>query len=214
MNEILKMMRDIWYVHVAGTTKERPIFHEQLFTLANEGIDEMNLDLFKNQVRFKIALELIDRDEGLSIMQLNKHLEDVPQATLYRHVNAMLQDSLLKVVGIQRAGKVEEKVYALNTSGYKIKEEDWASATYDEKVNFVSFYFMYILQNYKNYHDQLMTNDSPDKATFSLVKLNLADEMFHSFQSELSALLEKYYELSAQKEEDETKRTVSLVIIP
>lgn len=207
-------MRDIWYVHVAGTTKERPIFYEQLFTLANEGIDEMNLDLFKNQVRFKIALELIDRDEGLSIMQLNKHLEDVPQATLYRHVNAMLQDSLLKVVGIQRAGKVEEKVYALNTSGYKIKEEDWASATYDEKVNFVSFYFMYILQNYKNYHDQLMTNDSPDKATFSLVKLNLADEMFHSFQSELSALLEKYYELSAQKEEDETKRTVSLVIIP
>ncbi|WP_026831397.1 hypothetical protein [Exiguobacterium antarcticum] len=174
----------------------------------------MNLDLFKNQIRFKIALELIDRDKGLSIMQLNKLLSDVPQATLYRHVNAMLKDSLLKVVGIQRVGKVEEKIYALNTSGYKIKEEDWASATYDEKVNFVSFYFMYILQKYKNYHDKLTTTDSPDKATFSLVKLNLSDEIFHSFQSELGTLLEKYYELSTKKEEDETKRTVSLVIIP
>ena len=36
----------------------------------------MDFDLFKNQVRFKIALELIDRDEGLSkIMQLHKLLK-------------------------------------------------------------------------------------------------------------------------------------------
>ena len=174
----------------------------------------MNLDLFKNQVRFKIALELIDRDEGMSIMQLNKRLDDVPQATLYRHVNAMLQDSLLKVIGVQRAGKVEEKIYALNTSGYKIKEEDWTSATYDEKVNFVSLYFMYILQNYKNYQETLSLTDSPDQATFSLVKLNLPDETFRTFESELAALLEKYHGLSAHHEEEETKRTVSLVIIP
>lgn len=182
--------------------------------LFNERIDKMNLDLFKNQIRFKIALELIDRDNGLSIMQLNKLLSDVPQATLYRHVNAMLQDSLLKVVRLQRVGKVEEKIYALNTSGYKIKDEDWASATYEEKVNFVSFYFMYILQNYKNYHEKLITTDSADKATFSLVKLNLPDETFHSFQSELATLLEKYYALSMEKEDNENKRTVSLVIIP
>ena len=49
----------------------------------------MEFSLFKNQTRFKIALTLIDKPEGLSIMQLNELLEDVPQATLYRHVNAM-----------------------------------------------------------------------------------------------------------------------------
>ena len=59
----------------------------------------MEFDLFKNQVRFKIALELIDIDEGLSILQLNKLLKEVSQATLYRHVNSMVEDDLLKVVG-------------------------------------------------------------------------------------------------------------------
>ena len=31
-------------------------------------------------------------------MQLNELLEDVPQATLYRHVNAMFEEQLLKIV--------------------------------------------------------------------------------------------------------------------
>jgi len=172
----------------------------------------MDFDLFKNQVRFKIALELIDRDEGLSIMQLHKLLKEIPQATLYRHVNSMIEDSLLKVVGNQRVGKVEEKIYALNTTGYRIKEEDWASATYTEKANFISFYFVYILQNYKNYHDSRVEEGSQDKSTFSLVKLNLPDESFNEFQSELRSLLEKYHQLSRDNEDQE--RVVSLVIVP
>ncbi|MFX4306136.1 transcriptional regulator, partial [Exiguobacterium sp. A1_3_1] len=85
----------------------------------------MNFNLFKNHVRFKIALELIDLEDGLSIMQLNQRLTDVPQSTLYRQVNAMMDDQLLKVVAVQRVGKVEEKIYALNTSGYQISEADW-----------------------------------------------------------------------------------------
>ena len=172
----------------------------------------MEFDLFKNQVRFKIALELIDVDEGLSIMQLNKLLKEVSQATLYRHVNSMVDDDLLKVVGINRIGKVEEKLYALNTQAYKISEDDWLSATYSEKIKFVTYFFMYILQNYKNYHESSVENQSPDRSTFSLVKLNLTNDSFNDFQSELSTLMEKYYNM--KDTEEGTDRTVSLVIIP
>lgn len=172
----------------------------------------MEFDLFKNQVRFKIALELINIDKGLSIMQLNKLLKEVPQATLYRHMNSMVEDDLLKVVGNQRIGKVEEKLYALNTAGYKISEEDWYSATYNEKINFVSYYFMYVLQNYKNYYESSITEKFQDQSTFSLVKLNLPKASFDEFQSELSSLLEKYYN-SADAEEGK-ERTISVVIIP
>ncbi|MFD1862574.1 transcriptional regulator [Planococcus chinensis] len=172
----------------------------------------MEFDLFKNQVRFKIALELIDVDEGMSIMQLNKLLKDVSQATLYRHVNSMVGDDLLKIVGINRIGKVEEKLYALNTQAYKISEDDWLSATYSEKIKFVTYFFMYILQNYKNYHESSVENQSPDRSTFSLVKLNLTNDSFNDFQSELSTLMEKYYNM--KDTEEGTDRTVSLVIIP
>ncbi|MCJ1907534.1 transcriptional regulator [Planococcus ruber] len=172
----------------------------------------MEFDLFKNQVRFKIALELIAADEGLSIMQLNKLLEEVSQATLYRHVNSMVDDDLLKIVGINRIGKVEEKLYALNTQAYKISEEDWQSATYNEKIKFVTYYFMYILQNYKNYYESSAANQLPDRSTFSLVKLNLTNDSFNDFQSELSTLMEKYFNM--KETEEGTDRTISLVIIP
>ena len=172
----------------------------------------MEFDLFKNQVRFKIALELIDVDEGYSIMQLNKLLKEVSQATLYRHVNSMVDDDLLKVVGINRIGKVEEKLYALNTQAYKISEEDWQSATYSDKIKFVTYFFMYILQNYKDYHENRVGEGTQDQATFSLVKLNLTDDLFDDFQTELSTLMEKYYN---RKEDKEGKdRTISMVIIP
>ncbi|AUD15049.1 MULTISPECIES: helix-turn-helix domain-containing protein [Planococcus] len=172
----------------------------------------MEFDLFKNQVRFKIALELIDVDEGLSILQLNKLLKEVSQATLYRHVNSMVEDDLLKVVGINRSGKVEEKLYALNTQAYKVSQEDWQSATYSERIRFITYYFMYILQNYKNYHERSVEEQSQDQSTFSLVKLNLTDDRFNDFQSELGSLMEKYY--NAQEPEQGTERAVSLVIIP
>lgn len=172
----------------------------------------MEFDLFKNQVRFKIALELIDIDEGLSILQLNKLLKEVSQATLYRHVNSMVEDDLLKVVGINRSGKVEEKLYALNTQAYKVSQEDWQSATYSERIRFITYYFMYILQNYKNYHERSVEEQTQDQSTFSLVKLNLTEETFNDFQSELGSLMEKYY--NAQEPEQGTERAVSLVIIP
>lgn len=172
----------------------------------------MEFDLFKNQVRFKIALELIDVEEGLSILQLNKLLKEVSQATLYRHVNSMVEDDLLKVVGINRSGKVEEKLYALNTHAYKISQEDWQSATYSEKMRFITYYFMYIIQNYKNYHEHNIEEEAQDQSTFSFTKLNLTNDSFNDFQIELSNLMEKYYHLEGSEEGKD--RTISLVIIP
>lgn len=171
---------------------------------------KLEFKLFKNQIRFKIALELIDKEEGLSIMQLNKLLEDVPQATLYRHMNSMFEDGLVKVVSTKKTRSGEEKYYAINTDTYKIDEEEWNQASYDDKVNFVTFYFMYILQSYKSYHETI--EERKDQSTFSIAKLNLDESQFEDFQSELNSLFKKYYDES--QNDNSKERTVSLVIIP
>ncbi|WP_440896631.1 transcriptional regulator [Amphibacillus sp. Q70] len=170
----------------------------------------MEFRLFKNQTRFKIALELIDKEDGLSIMQLNQLLVDIPQATLYRHVNAMFEDGLLKIVKKKKTRSGEESFYAINAKGYKIDEDEWEQASYDEKVNFVTYYFMYILQAYQNYHQTL--GDKKDHSTFSISKLNLGESEFENFQSDLNDLIHKYYHESQNNHHRE--RTISLVIIP
>ncbi|GIN69992.1 transcriptional regulator [Bacillus sp. J14TS2] len=170
----------------------------------------MEFGLFKNQTRFKIALELIDKKEGLSIMQLNQLLEDISQATLYRQVNGMFEDGLLTIVRKKKTRSGEENFYALKTTGYKISEEEWNQATYDEKVNFITYYYMYVLNTYQNYHKTLENKN--DHSTFSISKLNLGEAEFENFQSDLNQLLTKYYNEGQHKNDRE--RTISLVIIP
>lgn len=173
-------------------------------------VNNLKFGLFKNQTRFKIALELIDKEEGLSVMQLKNILEDVPQATLYRHMNSMFEEGLVKIVSTKKTRSGEENFYAINTETYKIDEEEWNLASYDDKVNFITYYFMYILQSYQGYHKT--TDGKKDKSTFSLLKLNLDESKFEDFQLELKSLLEKYYDESQNNNNKE--RTVSLVIIP
>lgn len=169
----------------------------------------MEFSLFKNQTRFKIALTLIDKPEGLSIMQLNELLEDVPQATLYRHVNAMFEEQLLKIVKTKKLRSSEENYYAINSKGYKIDETEWTQANYSKKIDFVTYYFMYVLQSYQNYHK---TINKDDKATFSISKLNLEDSEFENFQSDLNCVINKYY--NEKQNTNNKERTISLVIIP
>lgn len=170
----------------------------------------MEFNLFKNQTRFKIALTLIDKPNGLSIMQMNKILEDVAQATLYRNVNAMFQDKLLKIVKTKKLRSGEENYYALNTNGSKIDEEEWSKASYDEKVNFITYYFMYILQAYQNYYKD--NQEEKDKTTFSISKLNLSETEFKNFQTEINDLISKYY--NKKQNSSKKEKVISLVIIP
>lgn len=170
----------------------------------------MEFKLFKNQTRFKIALTLIDKPGGLSIMEMNELLDDVAQATLYRHVNAMHKDKLLKIVKTKKQRSGVENFYAIDSKGYKIDDVEWAEASYDDKVEFVSYYFMFVLQSYQNYLKYNGTND--DRTTFSISKLKLDDDEFENFQSDLNELINKYYNVGQSKEKRE--RMISLVIVP
>jgi len=71
---------------------------------------------------------------------------------------------------------------------------------------------MYIIQNYKNYHERNIEEEAQDQSTFSFTKLNLTNDSFNDFQIELSNLMEKYYHL--EESEEAKDRTISLVIIP
>lgn len=165
-------------------------------------------------IRMKIALALMDKkDEGMTTLEIAKKLKDVSQATLYRHIQYMQDSNVIFVIRQEKVRSVMENYYALNENAIKIEEEDWENAKDEDKIDFISYYQLFILQQYQSYLDFLKSEKiNKDLSTFSIMELNLTDEEFINFQDDLSKLLYTYHQ--KEKNKDSISRTVALSIIP
>lgn len=165
-------------------------------------------------VRMKIALTLMQKqDDGMTTLELAEKLKDVSQATLYRHIQQMLKSNIIYILHKQKVRAVTENYYAINEDAININPEDWHEAKKQEKIDFISYYQLFVLHQYQSYLDYLDATDAKeDKSTFSIIDLNLTDEDFNDFLTEMSALIHKYH--GKQSDNQAANRTVALTIIP
>ena len=166
-------------------------------------------------VRMKILQALMhNTEEGLSTLEMISVIQDVPQATLYRHIQILVDENIIKIVKERKVRSVTEKFYALKEDAAKISEEDWSKLSKKQKLNYVSYYQLALLSQYQNYlslHEE--DECAVDSATFSLLDLSLTVEQFNDFQHDLNDLLTKYYNMSDLSNKTETK-TIAVNIIP
>ncbi|KTD86357.1 hypothetical protein [Paenibacillus etheri] len=64
-----------------------------------------------------------------------KELEDIPQATMYRHLNKLLKARILHVVEENKIRGTVEKVYYLANGGEDISPADVTEQSSDEHMN-------------------------------------------------------------------------------
>src|SRR5699024_11772868 len=174
------------------------------------------VDILMHPVRLKISQALIrNKENGLTPREMLNIIEDVPQATLYRHIQVLLDAGIIRVLKEKKVRSVSEKYYTLNEDEALLSSDEWNEASVDEKINYYSYYQLSLLNQYKSYLSNLEKSNSVDRSTFSLVELKLDDETFKDFQKDLNDLLMKYYkDKSKNIEEDATMRTIGLTIIP
>ncbi|WP_340373431.1 helix-turn-helix domain-containing protein [Peribacillus sp. FSL E2-0218] len=172
-------------------------------------------EVLMHPVRMKISQVLMrNKEHGMTPLEMVKIIEDVPQATLYRHIQAMLDAGIIRVINEKKVKSVSEKYYALNEMEATIKAEEWKKASAAKKLDYVSLYQLSILTQYQNYLKQVKEQKGEeDGATFSMVELKLAEDHFMQFQTELNELMTKYYHASG-KEKDAPVRTIAVTIIP
>lgn len=70
--------------------------------------------------------------DPMTPLQLRDRLGDVPQATLYRHINQLAGGGLLEVVGERRIRGGIERTYRVVTSAVVLGDDELESATPDE----------------------------------------------------------------------------------
>lgn len=174
------------------------------------------VDILMHPVRMKISQVLMrNRETGLTPLEMLKIIKDVPQATLYRHIQILLDAGIIRVSKERKVKSVIEKYYVLNESEARLSSDEWEKASVDEKINYYSYYQLLLYNQYQNYLMNLGKDHSEDSSTFSVLELKLDDETFDSFQTELNNLVMKYYNSSSKGSEKNVPiRTIAVTIIP
>lgn len=169
------------------------------------------MDCITNPVRCKLLLEIYSQGQATA-----KHLadacNDIPQATLYRHLKKMLGDGILKVVEETQIRGTLEKTYALafdiNDDFGKILEENSGTL-------YMQVFMQYILgfaKQFQQYCKAPDINIKEDMTGFSLSPLYLSDE-------ELTDLVKNISDIIKTAKDNEPKanrklRTIGVIISP
>jgi DNA-binding transcriptional ArsR family regulator len=173
------------------------------------------VEIIMHPVRMKICQALMrNKENGLTPREMVKIIKDVPQATLYRHIQVMVEAGIIHVINEKKVKSVSEKYFALNEEVARIDTEEWKKASYDEKLNYFASYQLLLMTQYQSFLKKLGEQDGQeDRSSFSVVELKLDEEHFIQFQHELNELMTKYYH-STSNEKDAQVRTIAVTIIP
>jgi len=170
-------------------------------------------DLMVHPIRLRIVTAI--SNDRVTAKELAEALPDIPQTTLYRHINILIEGGLLAVVEeIPQRGTVE-RVLALKAAP-SLSPEDLLGLS-KEQLKETFTLIMYNLLN-----DALNTlNQFPDGGPmdilgsgfqFSECQLNLSDEEYNQMNQEILALM---LEAGNNKPRSERKRKIfSYMFIP
>lgn len=110
---------------------------------------ESTADLILHPVRMRVLMALAGRE--MTAQALAAALADVPQATLYRHINRLAKAGLLMVVDERPVRGTTEKVYALNQAASILGADDFAAATTDDHMRYFTAFVASLLSDFERY---------------------------------------------------------------
>lgn len=167
-------------------------------------------DIILHPIRMRIIKALI-RGERMTAQQLQEVLQDVPQATLYRHLKKMTDAHVLTIVDeIPNRGTLE-KLYMLPSKAAEISQEEFMQASADEHFSYFMNYIATLIGGYERYLNQ----------DFDLVKDGVSYRQYDAYLSE-EENLELLYAIrdlinkamSNEPDPSRKKRLISVIHFP
>lgn len=162
-------------------------------------------------VRLRIVLLLAARS-NLTAQEIGRFLDDVPQATLYRHLNSLRQADIIQVVEERPTGGSLERVYALNTGATYLSPEDVASASKDDHMRYFTTFCVHLFGLFDTYLRREHIDLVQDGVGYQTHVMHLSDEEFMQFITELRALMTTY--ISKKPSPERSPRTFTTIFIP
>ncbi|MCM3440635.1 helix-turn-helix domain-containing protein [Metabacillus halosaccharovorans] len=166
--------------------------------------------LILHPVRMKIVQTLIGRKE-LNVQQIQARLTEVPQATLYRHLNKLLEGNVIQVVKENQIRGTVEKFYALNEQEQSATG-DLQKLNRDEHLHLFLTFMTHVLGQYEAYLQQDEIDLVKDGVSFRQAMIYLSDQEFQEFIAEMSEVFLRV--INNEPSNERKARNISTIFIP
>ena len=148
-----------------------------------ESCDVMKKELMEvimNPTRQRIVQFLIIHEQG-STMEMRKELQDIPPASLYRHIKMLLDAGLIEIKKEERIRGAVEKTYQIaRNQDSEIKHQDIGAMFHTGLISLMASFQKYFAQSD---HDPVK-----DMLSFSTSTIMMTDEEFIDFLMKLGAI--------------------------
>jgi DNA-binding transcriptional ArsR family regulator len=115
-------------------------------------MSERKADIVLHPTRMRILVLL--SGQQMTAQQLAKALPDVPQATLYRHINALARHQIIIIVDERQVRGTTEKVYTLDDQAARLNAADLQNATAQDHLGYFTTFVISLLNDFTRYVDQ------------------------------------------------------------
>jgi len=161
-------------------------------------------------VRMRIIQALIG--EGGTAQQISQHIPEVPQATLYRHINKLLAAGAIAVREERQVRGAVEKAYCLPGGLDENISLEMESATKEAQFRFVFMYMMNLLGEFEQYFAQETADMRRDGLGFRQASVYATNEEYGEYARACGEALKKL--LDNKPLPGRTLRTVANMVIP
>ncbi len=151
---------------------------------------ENKVEVILHPVRFQIIKLLAVKQ--LTPKEMIDQLTDVPQATMYRHINKLLKHGILTEVQANQKRGTLEKVYALSKEGGLLRREELENCTSDQHMDFFARFALSLIFGFNRYMSSPDSNFTQDKITYLSGLFYLSDEEADEVKKKLIAIFEPY----------------------
>ena len=167
-------------------------------------------DLLLHPVRLRIGQALIGTT--LTPLELKERLGDVPQATLYRHLNQLADGGLVEVVDERRVRGGVERTYRVVERAVSLGGDDFADATPADHFRYFATFVATLLADFAAYLETGEADLVADRVGYRQVPLWLTDDEFDEMAAEMSQAVQR--RLANEPSPSRRRRLISTIVMP
>jgi DNA-binding transcriptional ArsR family regulator len=164
-----------------------------------------------NPVRIKIIFVLNAKQE-CTTKELQDELQDIPQASLYRHINSLVKYGVIEVIKEEKKRGALERTYRLKYDPYDKMQEQAIKGDKDSVGEVFYYYIMTLLAEFTTYLNKETTNLVEDGVGFRSFPMYVTEEEHQAFVNDLGAIIQNHMQHPSRK--DRRLRKFSFVYMP